>query len=57
MGGEIVRIFDVFGSIQLKESVLHLSRPKTIDDVAAQEHTVAVLRRTLTSTNVCFPLL
>ena len=28
------------------------SRPKTIEDVSAQEHTVAVLRRTLTSTNV-----
>lgn len=28
------------------------SRPKTIDDVSAQEHTVAVLRKTLTSTNV-----
>ncbi|KAJ3492118.1 hypothetical protein NLI96_g251 [Meripilus lineatus] len=27
-------------------------RPKTIDDVASQEHTVAVLRRTLTSTNL-----
>lgn len=27
-------------------------RPKTIDDVSAQEHTVAVLRRTLTSTNL-----
>lgn len=52
-----MRIFEVSGSIQLKESVSHLSRPKTIDDVAAQEHTVAVLRRTLTSTNVCFPLL
>lgn len=31
------------------------SRPKTIDDVSAQEHTVAVLRKTLTSTNVSFP--
>ena len=29
------------------------SRPKTIDDVSAQEHTVAVLQKTLTSTNVC----
>lgn len=29
------------------------SRPKTIDDVSAQEHTVAVLRKTLTSSNVC----
>ncbi|OCH95612.1 P-loop containing nucleoside triphosphate hydrolase protein [Obba rivulosa] len=29
-------------------------RPKTIDDVSAQEHTVAVLRKTLTSTNVKF---
>ena len=28
------------------------SRPKTIDDVSAQEHTVAVLRKTLTSSNV-----
>lgn len=28
------------------------SRPKTIDDVAAQEHTVSVLRKALTSTNV-----
>ncbi|KAK0503101.1 P-loop containing nucleoside triphosphate hydrolase protein [Armillaria luteobubalina] len=27
-------------------------RPKTIDDVSAQEHTVAVLRKTLTSTNL-----
>ncbi|TCD62294.1 hypothetical protein EIP91_007090 [Steccherinum ochraceum] len=27
-------------------------RPKTIDDVSAQEHTVAVLQRTLTSTNL-----
>ncbi|CCM02853.1 uncharacterized protein FIBRA_04965 [Fibroporia radiculosa] len=27
-------------------------RPKTIDDISAQEHTVAVLRRTLTSTNL-----
>jgi hypothetical protein len=33
---------------------IHLlaSRPKTIDDVSAQEHTVAVLQKTLTSTNV-----
>lgn len=28
------------------------SRPQTIEDVSSQEHTVAVLRRTLTSTNV-----
>ncbi|KAM6500857.1 P-loop containing nucleoside triphosphate hydrolase protein [Amanita muscaria] len=27
-------------------------RPRTIDDVSAQEHTVAVLRKTLTSTNL-----
>lgn len=27
-------------------------RPKTIDDVSSQEHTVAVLRKTLQSTNV-----
>ncbi|KAL1947650.1 hypothetical protein VTO73DRAFT_13374 [Trametes versicolor] len=27
-------------------------RPKTIEDVSAQEHTVAVLRKTLTSTNL-----
>ncbi|KAF8911144.1 P-loop containing nucleoside triphosphate hydrolase protein [Gymnopilus junonius] len=27
-------------------------RPKTIDDVSAQEHTVAVLQKTLTSTNL-----
>ncbi|KAG8927428.1 hypothetical protein FRC02_008222 [Tulasnella sp. 418] len=27
-------------------------RPKTIDDVASQEHTVSVLRKTLTSTNL-----
>ncbi|KAI0747929.1 replication factor C [Daedaleopsis nitida] len=27
-------------------------RPKTIDDVSAQEHTVAVLRKTLTSSNL-----
>ncbi|KAL9714817.1 Subunit of heteropentameric Replication factor C (RF-C) [Leucoagaricus gongylophorus] len=27
-------------------------RPKTIDDISAQEHTVAVLRKTLTSTNL-----
>ncbi|CAL1704193.1 unnamed protein product [Somion occarium] len=27
-------------------------RPKTIEDVSSQEHTVAVLRRTLTSTNL-----
>nr|GAT43976.1 predicted protein [Mycena chlorophos] len=27
-------------------------RPKTIDDVSAQEHTVAVLKKTLTSTNL-----
>ncbi|KAJ4488186.1 P-loop containing nucleoside triphosphate hydrolase protein [Lentinula aciculospora] len=27
-------------------------RPKTIDDVSAQEHTVAVLRKTLSSTNL-----
>ncbi|KAF9065274.1 P-loop containing nucleoside triphosphate hydrolase protein [Rhodocollybia butyracea] len=27
-------------------------RPKTIDDVSAQDHTVAVLRKTLTSTNL-----
>lgn len=32
------------------------SRPKTIDDVAAQEHTVSVLRKALTSTNVPLPL-
>lgn len=31
------------------------SRPKTIDDVSAQDHTVAVLRKTLTSTNVGAP--
>ena len=28
------------------------SRPKTIDDVSAQEHTVSVLRKALTSSNV-----
>ena len=28
------------------------SRPKTIDDVSAQEHTIAVLQKSLTSTNV-----
>ncbi len=28
------------------------SRPKTIDDVSAQEHTISVLQKTLTSTNV-----
>jgi hypothetical protein len=27
-------------------------RPKTIDDVSSQDHTVAVLQKTLTSTNV-----
>ncbi|KAI0080561.1 P-loop containing nucleoside triphosphate hydrolase protein [Panus rudis PR-1116 ss-1] len=27
-------------------------RPKTIDDVSSQEHTIAVLRKTLTSTNL-----
>lgn len=36
-------------STQCKQTI---SRPKTIDDVSAQEHTVAVLRKTLTSTNV-----
>jgi hypothetical protein len=30
------------------------SRPKTIDDVSAQEHTVSVLQKALTSTNVIF---
>lgn len=36
-----------------QESYWHTSsRPKTIDDISAQEHTVAVLRKTLTSTNV-----
>ena len=29
-------------------------RPKTIDDVAAQEHTVKVLRKQLGNANVCF---
>lgn len=31
---------------------MHGSRPKTIDDVSAQDHTIAVLQKTLTSTNV-----
>lgn len=30
-------------------------RPKTIEDVSSQEHTVAVLRKTLLSTNVSLP--
>jgi DNA polymerase III gamma/tau subunit len=29
-----------------------ISRPKTIDDVSAQDHIVAVLKKTLSSTNV-----
>ena len=29
-------------------------RPKTIDDVAAQEHTIKVLRKQLGNANVCF---
>ncbi len=36
---------------------LSRSRPQTIDDVSAQEHTVAVLQKTLSSTNVCYALL
>lgn len=36
-------------------SDIRSSRPKTIDDVSSQEHAVAVLRKTLTSTNVCLP--
>jgi len=35
---------------------LTLSRPKTIDDVSSQEHTVAVLQKALASTNVSAPL-
>lgn len=34
---------------------LTLSRPKTIDDVSSQEHTVAVLQKALASTNVSPP--
>ena len=34
---------------------MYHSRPKTIDDVSAQEHTVAVLQKTLTSANVSKP--
>ena len=36
----------------MSEDITHLSRPKTIEDVSSQEHTVAVLRKALASTNV-----
>jgi hypothetical protein len=51
MGREIVWLISYcsFGGTQKQ----YTSRPKTIDDVSAQEHTIAVLRKTLTSTNVC----
>jgi hypothetical protein len=32
-----------------------ISRPKTLDDVAAQDHTTKVLRRTLQASNVNHP--
>ena len=35
-----------------RDSIDISSRPKTIDDVSAQEHTIAVLQKSLTSTNV-----
>lgn len=33
-------------------TLVHLSRPKSLDDVASQDHTVDVLRRTLQSANL-----
>ena len=50
MGGEIVRIqFTLYA-----QSVLlnFLSRPKSLNDVTAQDHTITVLQRTLQATNV-----
>lgn len=38
---------------QLIPGFFSTSRPKTLEDVAAQEHTVNVLQRTLQASNVC----
>jgi len=49
MGGEVVS-----GSLVLASGGLSIpSRPATIDDVSSQEHIVSVLRKTLSSSNVC----
>lgn len=36
-----------------RESYVRNSRPKNLGEVSAQEHTVAVLKKTLESANVC----
>lgn len=50
MGGEIVRIF-AYAHCENRFLTL-LSRPKSLDDVAAQDHTTKVLQRTLQASNV-----
>lgn len=50
MGREIVRRF---GEHKLHNSLLNVnSRPKSLNDVTAQDHTITVLQRTLQATNV-----
>jgi hypothetical protein len=59
LGGEVVRSFVLKCGFECNADrgtrfCACYSRPKTIDDVAAQEHTVNVLRKTLQSSNVRF---
>ncbi len=59
MGGEIVclaRCPDCHGCFQARiganASIALCSRPKTLSDVTAQDHTITVLQRTLQASNV-----
>ena len=51
MGGEIVQLH-LSEDIDPCANRYILSRPKSLDDVAAQDHTVTILRRTLQSANL-----
>lgn len=42
--------------LEMLELTLLASRPKTIDDVSSQEHIVAVLQKTLTSSNASYSI-
>lgn len=50
MGGEIVR--DLLRRTQGAYGLIFRSRPKSLSDVTAQDHTINVLQRTLQASNV-----
>ena len=54
MGGEIVGFPMLYCVSPPAHRVVH-SRPKTLDDVTAQDHTITVLQRTLQASNVHLP--